>query len=127
MYSVATDQDIQDMARGAVFLGSGGGGDPYVGELYLRRQLTEGRQARIVKAAELPDDAFVISIAGVGAPTVLVEHLVSTNTLLRLARTATKPQVDLIFEEADYLNPPEQQPGGGSRVRYRIRAELTPL
>jgi hypothetical protein len=62
MYSVATDQDIQDMARGAVFLGSGGGGDPYVGELYLRRQLAEGRQARIVKAAELPDDAFVISI-----------------------------------------------------------------
>jgi uncharacterized protein len=84
MYSVATDQDIQDMARGAVFLGSGGGGDPYVGELYLRRQLAEGRQARIVKAAELPDDAFVISIAGVGAPTVLVEHLVSTHTLLRL-------------------------------------------
>jgi uncharacterized protein len=84
MYSVATDQDIQDMARGAVFLGSGGGGDPYVGELYLRRQLAEGRPARIVKAAELPDDAFVISIAGVGAPTVLVEHLVSTNTLLRL-------------------------------------------
>ena len=84
MYSVATDQDIQDMARGAVFLGSGGGGDPYVGELYLRRQLAEGRQARIVKAAELSDDAFVISIAGVGAPTVLVEHLVSTNTLLRL-------------------------------------------
>jgi len=84
MYSVATDQDIQDMARGAVFLGSGGGGDPYVGELYLRRQLAEGRQARIVKAAELSNDAFVISIAGVGAPTVLVEHLVSTNTLLRL-------------------------------------------
>jgi uncharacterized protein len=84
MHIVATDQDIQDMARGAVFLGSGGGGDPYVGELYLRRQLAEGRPARIVKATELPDDAFVISIAGVGAPTVLVEHLVSTNTLLRL-------------------------------------------
>lgn len=84
MQTVATDQDIQDMARGAVFLGSGGGGDPYVGELYLRRQLAEGREARVVRAAELTDDAFVISIAGVGAPTVLVEHLVSTNTLLRL-------------------------------------------
>lgn len=90
MYTIETDQDVQDMARGAVFLGSGGGGDPYVGELYLRHQLSEGRQARIVKAAELPDDAFVVSIAGVGAPTVLVEHLVSTNTLMRLLEASEK-------------------------------------
>src|SRR6186713_1359993 len=86
MYTIATDQDVQDMARGAVFLGSGGGGDPYVGELYVRQQLVEGRQAQIVSANELADDAFVVSIAGVGAPTVLVEHLVSTNTLLRLLK-----------------------------------------
>jgi len=84
VFSITSDVDVQDMARGAVLLGSGGGGDPYVGELYLRNQLAEGRSARIVKASELPDDAFVLSIAGVGAPTVIVEHLVSTNTLLRL-------------------------------------------
>jgi len=51
----------------------------------------------------------------------------NTNSLLRIPRTATKPQVDLIFEEANYVHPPEQQAGGGSRVRYRVRAELTPL
>ena len=51
----------------------------------------------------------------------------NTNSLLRIQRTATKPQVDLIFEEADYLNPPEQQAGGGTRVKYRVRAEQTPL
>lgn len=90
MQTIDTDLDIQDMARGAVFLGSGGGGDPYVGELYLRSQLAEGRKARIIKAAELPDDAFVLSIAGVGAPTVLVEHLVSTDTLLRLLEASEK-------------------------------------
>jgi uncharacterized protein len=90
MQTIATDLDIKDMARGAVFLGSGGGGDPYVGELYLRRQLVEGRAARIVKANELADDAFVISIAGVGAPTVIVEHLVSTRTLLRLLEMSEK-------------------------------------
>jgi uncharacterized protein len=67
-----------------VLLGSGGGGDPYGGELYLRHQLSEGRSARIIKADEIADDAFVLSIAGVGAPTVLTEHLVSTNTFLRL-------------------------------------------
>lgn len=51
----------------------------------------------------------------------------NTNSLLRLVRTATQPQVDLIFEEADYRHPPEQQPAGGTRVVYRVRAELTPL
>lgn len=50
-----------------------------------------------------------------------------TNTLLRLVRTATQPQVDLIFEEAQYTSPPEQQPAGGTMVVYRVRAELTPL
>ncbi len=90
MYTIETDQDVQDMDRGSVILGSGGGGDPYVGELYVRQQLVEGRPPRIVSAHELPDDAFVISIAGVGAPTVLVEHLVSTNTLLRLLEATEK-------------------------------------
>lgn len=51
----------------------------------------------------------------------------NTNSLLRLVRTATKPQVDLIFEEADYRHPPEQQAAGGTRAVYRVRAELTPL
>jgi len=88
MFTVTSDIDIQDMARGAVLLGAGGGGDPYVGELYLRNQLAEGRGPSIVRADELPDDAFVVSIAGVGAPTVIVEHLVSTNTFLRLLEGA---------------------------------------
>ena len=84
MYTVTKDIDVQDMARGAVLLGAGGGGDPYVGELYLRNQLAEGRHPKVIKASELADDAFVLSIAGVGAPTVIVEHLVSGNTFLRL-------------------------------------------
>jgi DUF917 family protein len=90
MRTVDTDQDIQDMARGAVLLGTGGGGDPYVGELFLRAQLKRGRKATIIDAAEVDDDAFVVSIAGIGSPPVLVEHLVSDKLLMRvLARAET--------------------------------------
>lgn len=78
------------MARGAVFLGAGGGGDPYVGELFLSQELSEGRRARIIDAAELADDAFVVCIAGVGAPTVLIEHLVSRTTLQRVLEQVEK-------------------------------------
>lgn len=90
MRYIQTPQEITDMARGAVFLGTGGGGDPYVGELFLLQQLEEGRSPQIVSADEVADDAFVVSIAGVGAPTVLVEHLVSERTLLDLLERAEK-------------------------------------
>ncbi|MFK8029847.1 MAG: DUF917 domain-containing protein [Gammaproteobacteria bacterium] len=66
---------IKDLARGAVLLGTGGGGDPYIGQLLLQQEVSEGRFVNVIKADELDDDALVVSIAGIGAPTVLVEHL----------------------------------------------------
>lgn len=81
-------QDVQDMARGAVLLGTGGGGDPYVGELFVRAQIREGNYPKVVDTSEIADDAFVVSIAGIGAPSVIVEHLVSEKTLLRVLARA---------------------------------------
>lgn len=104
MRTVDTDQEIQDMARGAVLLGTGGGGDPYVGELFLRAQLKKGKKATIVDSSEVDDDAFVISIAGIGAPPVLIEHLVSDKLLLKILARA----------EAFY----------GRRVDYLISCEI---
>ena len=80
--------DITDMARGAVLLGTGGGGDPYVGQLFLQAQLKAGRFPKVIASEAIADDAFVLSIAGIGAPTVIVEHLVSDKTLLRLLARA---------------------------------------
>ena len=56
MRTVDSIQDIQDMARGAVLLGTGGGGDPYIGELFLLAQLKRGRMAHVVDAGEVADD-----------------------------------------------------------------------
>jgi len=66
---------IRDLARGAVFLGTGGGGDPYVGQLLLQQELRKGKVVEVIPATALDDDAQVVSVAGIGAPTVLVEHL----------------------------------------------------
>lgn len=88
MYRVETIDDIRDMARGAVLLGTGGGGDPYVGELFVRAQIRKGNCPVVVSCDEIADDAFVVSIAGVGAPSVIVEHLVSETTLHRLLARA---------------------------------------
>ena len=80
--------DIADLARGAVLLGTGGGGDPYVGELFVRAQLGRTGTIEILPIDELDDEAFVVVIAGIGSPPVLLEHLVSERTLMMLFRRA---------------------------------------
>lgn len=87
---IGSIQDVRDMARGAVLLGAGGGGDPYIGELFVAAQIKRGNLPRIVASETLADDAFVLSIAGIGAPSVIVEHLVSEATLRRLLARAER-------------------------------------
>jgi len=72
-----TSDDLQDLAIGAAFLGTGGGGNPYVGRLMVQRCLDEGLTVELIDPTELADDAFVIPTAMMGAPTVLVEKLPS--------------------------------------------------
>jgi len=81
---IRTKQDVRDMARGAAFLGVGGGGDPYVGQLMLQQEVLKGRYPRVIKASELADDARVLSVCGIGSPPVLVEHLLSSRLLSEL-------------------------------------------
>ncbi len=69
-------EDLPDLARGAAFLGSGGGGNPYIGRLMVERAMREtGRPLELLDLEELPDDAFVITTAMMGAPTCIVEKL----------------------------------------------------
>jgi uncharacterized protein len=89
---IKTKEDVRDIARGAAYLGVGGGGDPYVGQLMLQQEVLKGRSPKVIKADELPDDARVFSVAGLGSPPVLVEHLLS-GTLFS----------DLVDKMQDYL------------------------
>ncbi|MBE0548835.1 MAG: DUF917 domain-containing protein [Rubrivivax sp.] len=68
-------EDIDDIAAGAAVLGCGGGGDPYIGALMTCQSLRGGAPVRLVASADVPDDALVIVIAGIGAPPVLVEKI----------------------------------------------------
>ena len=72
---------LADFARGAALLGTGGGGDPYIGRLIARREILEGRSVNIIELQELEDDAFVLSAACMGAPMVMTEKLPSIRGL----------------------------------------------
>jgi uncharacterized protein len=68
--------DLADLARGAALLGTGGGGDPYIGRLLVEQALREGPGTiTVLDPAELGDDDVVIPTAQMGAPTVMVEKI----------------------------------------------------
>jgi DUF917 family protein len=68
---------IGDIAAGAAFLGTGGGGDPYIATLLGREALDRFGPVDLVPLSALEDDAAVFMAAGMGAPTVLIEKLMS--------------------------------------------------
>lgn len=70
-----TIDDLDDIARGAAVLGTGGGGDPYIGKL-LARAVMDGKPPVVVlDVDELDDDDLIVPTAMMGAPTVMVEKI----------------------------------------------------
>ncbi len=68
-----TAEDMSDYARGAAFLGSGGGGDPYIGRLIAENAIRHHGSPRLIQLRDLSDDDMVFPISMLGAPTVVVE------------------------------------------------------
>lgn len=81
-----TLDDVEDLVRGAAFLGTGGGGDPYVGRLMVNQALEDGGTVEIIDLNDVPDDALIIPTAMMGAPTVLVEKLPSGDEAVKSLR-----------------------------------------
>ena len=48
--------DLESIAIGAGILGTGGGGNPYIGKLTARRLLSKGHEIEVVPLEDLPDD-----------------------------------------------------------------------
>jgi len=68
-------QALLDLATGAAFLGSGGGGDPYYSQLLGEAEIARRGDFRLVPLDALADDALIAPCGWVGAPTVSAEKL----------------------------------------------------
>lgn len=66
---------LPDLAAGAAFLGSGGGGDPYYGLLMAQAELSRRGSVHLMPLEALADNALVVPLGWIGAPTVSVEKL----------------------------------------------------
>jgi uncharacterized protein len=89
--------NLEDFIRGAAFLGTGGGGDPYMGRLMLQHQFQSGRSVTVLEPIELPDDARVVAVLTMGAPTVINEKVPSGAATVAALRRMEQ-QLDCKFD-----------------------------
>ena len=82
--------EIEDIATGAALLGAGGGGDPYVGKLVAMGAVQEMGPVTLLDPDEVPDDALIIPIAMMGAPTVLAEKAIGGTEYKKLFDMVSK-------------------------------------
>jgi len=79
-------EDMEDIATGGAILGTGGGGDPYVGKLMAQQAIKQYGPVNLVDIDELPDDALVVPVCMMGAPTVMTEKLPQGEELINAFR-----------------------------------------
>ncbi|SOD12740.1 DUF917 domain-containing protein [Pedobacter xixiisoli] len=72
-----TIEDLEYISLGSTILGTGGGGNPYIGKLLAKQAIQAYGDVTLIKAHELDNDALVVPVAAFGAPMILVEKLFS--------------------------------------------------
>lgn len=96
------------MATGAAILGTGGGGNPYVGKLMAIGALRKYGPVPVLSPHEVPDDELVICVAGMGAPTVSNERIPNAdspyNALRRLEQHLGKKAYAIVPMECGGSN-----------------------
>ncbi|MFI9559321.1 DUF917 domain-containing protein [Nonomuraea endophytica] len=84
------EDDIPALARGCAVLGTGGGGDVRTGSLAARRAIQAYGGVPLITLADLPEDALILPLSGIGAPTVSHEMIHSEDEPKRIAEEAER-------------------------------------
>ncbi|MDD3796337.1 MAG: DUF917 domain-containing protein [Lachnospiraceae bacterium] len=111
--------EIEDIATGAALLGAGGGGDPYVGKLVAIGAVKECGEVTLLDPEEVPDDALIVPIAMMGAPTVLAEKAIGGQEYKKLYDMVTQ-----FFGKKIYAFMPIEAGGVNSMLPIAAAARL---
>jgi DUF917 family protein len=109
--------ELEAISLGAGILGTGGGGNVYVGKLWIR-ELLGHRTIRMVDVEDVADEALVIACGGIGAPTVSYEKLRRGDEEAR----AVTALAELVGRPVDAVVPVEV--GGSNAMRPMAVAAL---
>lgn len=78
------EKDIEQIALGATFLGSGGGGDPYLGKMMALSAVETLGPVTLLSIDEIDDQAYYIPPAMLGAPSVIAEKFPKGDEFIRV-------------------------------------------
>ncbi|MCS7112054.1 MAG: DUF917 domain-containing protein [Ignisphaera sp.] len=96
---ILSAHDIRDMALGAAILGAGGGGDPYIGMLMAIQAVEKGRKVELLDPDSADDSDFIVPVAMMGTPTVLIEKIPGGDEVIWVLRSIEK----YYGREANYI------------------------
>ncbi len=103
-----TESNIEDLALGAAVLGTGGGGDPYIGRLMATAAIRKHGPVKLLDLDEIADDDLIVPAAMMGAPTVMVEKIPNGREIVAafqaLGAYINKPIAATMSIEAGGLN-----------------------
>lgn len=112
------ESDIDLIAIGAAVLGTGGGGDPFVGALQAKRAIREFGEIEVLSVENLPDGGLVAPVGMIGAPSVAVEKIQAAGEL-----SVALNLVEETFGEPITAIMPTEIGGGNSLVPIAAAAE----
>jgi DUF917 family protein len=115
MWTIDTDA-LESIAIGAGILGTGGGGNPYLGKLNARRLLRAGHRIDVVSLDEVDDDWRIVTVGGMGAPTITIEKISRGTETLEAMRALE----DYVGHRIDAVIPAEI--GGGNSIEPMVVA-----
>lgn len=84
------ERNIEDIALGAAVLGTGGGGDPYIGMLMARQAIKDYGPVELYTLDELNDNDLIVPTAMMGAPTVMVEKMPNGDDIINAFHSVGK-------------------------------------
>lgn len=75
-------EDLDRIVFGTAILASGGGGDPYIGKLFLRQAIEKYGPAQLIDPSRVNDRWLVVSVGAVGAATVFQERFPNIDAMI---------------------------------------------
>src|SRR5262249_24379832 len=82
--------EVQDIAVGSAVLGTGGGGDPYLGQLAAQQAIDRHGPLHLASTDELPDDMLVVFPFAIGSPVPFLERITMSRELISAFRTMAR-------------------------------------
>lgn len=113
------EADLMPISIGAGILGTGGGGNPYLGYLRVRENLRNGGTVRVIDPKEIKDDDLLVVVGGMGSPVVSYEKVAQGDEETSAAR-ALEEHLDRRFDAIA----PFEMGGGNSMAPMIVSAKM---